>query len=171
MKQHSNEFKTNIAELGRQQDIKITFTIDGVETILTGEEINSATPSYEGNLLKSVMTSIELDSNVNIPVGTEIGFKYGLLVNGAYEYLNYGKYIVYSSDKKEDTLSYDILCYDKLLYSMKDYEDLNLTYPITVDNFINAICTKIGLTFYNHNTTYCNSDKIVSRRTISKYRL
>ena len=145
MKIHSDNFKETIKSLGRMQDVRITYTLNNKQLILDGENINSITPNYEASLLKSVMKGLDLDSNIDIPLGTEIKFEYGLLVNGVYEYLNYGNYIVYSSEKQEDTLSYKIKCYDKLLYSMKDYEALNVTYPITIYEYLKAVCNKIGL--------------------------
>lgn len=145
MKIHSDNFKKAIKSLGRMQDVRITYTLNNKQLILDGENINSITPNYEANLLKSVMKGVDLDSNTDIPLGTEIKFEYGLLVNGVYEYLNYGNYIVYSSEKQEDTLSYKIKCYDKLLYSMKDYEALDVTYPITIYEYLKKLCEKIGL--------------------------
>ena len=145
MKSHTSEFKEEIKLLGKQQDVRITYTINDEQIVLSSEDINSATPNYEASLLKSVMKGLDLDSNVDIPLGTEIKFEYGLLVNGVYEYLNYGNYIVYSSEKQEDTLSYKITCYDKMLYSMKDYEHIEVTYPITIYEYLKAVCNKIGL--------------------------
>ena len=140
MKIHSDNFKETIKSLGRMQDVRITYTLNNKQLILDGENINSITPNYEASLLKSVMKGLDLDSNIDIPLGTEIKFEYGLLVNGAYEYLDYGNYIVYSSEKQEDTLSYSIKCYDKMLYSMKDYEHIEVTYPITIYEYLKAVC-------------------------------
>ena len=151
MKSHSNEFKEEIKMLGKQQDVRITYIINDEQITLGSEDINSATPNYEASLLKSVMKVLDLDSNTDIPLSTEIKFEYGLLVNGAYEYLDYGNYIVYSSEKQEDTLSYKIKCYDKLLYSMKDYEALDVTYPITIYEYLKKLCEKIGLTMKEAN--------------------
>ena len=151
MKIHSDNFKETIKSLGRMQDVRITYTLNNKQLILDGENINSATPNYEASLLKSVMKVLDLDSNIDIPLGTEIKFEYGLLVNGVYEYLDYGNYIVYSSEKQEDTLSYKIKCYDKILYSMKDYEHIDIMYPTTIYNFLKKLCEKIGLTMKEAN--------------------
>lgn len=147
MKTHTSGFKDEIKTLGKQQSVRITYKENNVTKTLTDEDINSATPNYEASLLKSVMKGLDLDSNVDIPLGTEIKFEYGLLVNGAYEYLNYGTYIVKESEKQEDTLSYKITCYDKMLYSMKDYEHIDITYPCTIKQYLVALCNKIGLQF------------------------
>ena len=157
MKSHTSEFKEEIKLLGKQQDVRITYTINDEQIVLSSEDINSATPNYEASLLKSVMKGLDLDSNVDIPLGTQIKFEYGLLVNGVYEYLNYGNYIVYSSEKQEDTLSYKITCYDKMLYSMKDYEHIEITYPCTIKEYLIALCNKIGLEF--KDSTFANQDR------------
>lgn len=157
MKSHTSEFKEEIKMLGKQQSVRITYTLNNEQIILTDEDINSATPNYEASLLKSVMKGLELDSNVSIPKSTEIKFEYGLLVNGAYEYLNYGTYIVKESEKQEDTLSYKITCYDKLLYSMKDYEHIEVDYPCKIKKFLTELCKKIGLEF--KDSTFANQDR------------
>ena len=160
MKTHTSGFKDEIKTLGKQQSVRITYTLNDEQIILTDEDINSATPDYEASLLKSVMKVLELDSNVRIPKGTEIKFEYGLLVNGEYEYLNYGNYIVAKEpEKQEDTLSYKITCYDKMLYSMKDYEHIDITYPTTIYNFLKKLCEKIGLTMKEAN--FANMTRIV----------
>lgn len=156
MKSHTSEFKEEIKTLGKQQSVRITYTLNNEQIILTDEDINSATPNYEASLLKSVMKGLDLDSNVDIPLGTEIKFEYGLLVNGVYEYLNYGNYIVYSSEKQEDTLSYKITCYDKMLYSMKDYEHIDIPYPCTIKQYLIALCNKIGLQFKDSDFANAN---------------
>lgn len=161
MKTHSNEFKEEIKLLGKQQDVRITYMVNDEQITLGSEEINSATPNYEASLLKSVMKVLELDSNVSIPKGTEIKFEYGLLVNGVYEYLNYGNYIVAKEpEKQEDTLSYKITCYDKMLYSMKYYEHIEETYPCTIKKFLTDLCTKIGLIF--KDSTFANQDRQIT---------
>ena len=146
MKAHTNDFKEEIKKLGRQLNSKITYTIDNQEIELGSEDLNSVTPHYESNILKSVSKQLDVDSNIDIPVGTIINYQFGLLVNGAYEYINYGNYIVYKSEKQEDTNSYKLTCYDKMLYAMKDYENLGISYPITIKDYLVALCTKIGLT-------------------------
>lgn len=160
MKIHTDDFKIEIKSLGRMQDVRITYSLNNQINIIDGENINSITPNYSASLLKSVMKCLDIDSNIQLPKGTKIKFEYGLLVNGTYEYLNYGNYIVYSSEKQEDTLSYSIKCYDKLLYSMKDYEELNITYPCTIKQYLVALCNKIGLEF--KDSSFANQNRQVT---------
>lgn len=160
MKTHTSGFKEEIKLLGRQQAVKITYTLDEEIKVLDNEDVNSITPNYTGNLLKSVMKGLEIDSNIDIPIGTILKFEYGILVGEEYEYLNYGNYVVKSSKKQEDTLSYKITCYDKILYSMKDYDKLSITYPCTIKEYLTALCTRIGLQF--KDSTFANQDRVVS---------
>ena len=249
MKTITNDYKTNIKEFGRELDTIITYTINN-ETIQLGkEDLNSVSLHYEGNLLKSVMKQLDIDSNIDIPIGTILTCQFGVLVEEEYEYINYGSFVVKSSEKKEDLNSYIITCYDKLLYSMKEYEGdfayvltedaefddsktyyeyinseyveytgskyfltedeefienkkyyaledsdyveyvgdrignpntlglyeigdpsslslyeysyISLSFPMTIKDYIETICTRIGLTFANSNDTFPNYDKII----------
>ena len=164
MKAVSVNFKNKILEMGREIDSKITYTINNVQTELGVNDLNSVTPHYEGNILKSVMKQLDIDSNVNIPIGTVVNYRFGLKVGNAYEYVNLGNYVVYSSEKQEDLNSYKIICYDKMLYSMIDYETPKvngtaITYPITIRDYITAICSHLGLTFLQENFSFVNYNK------------
>lgn len=151
MKPHSADFKNAIKQMGRELKGVITYGNTTLE-----EEIMSITPHYEANLLKSVMKQLDLELSVDIPLETVINCQIGILVDEEYEMLNFGNYVVYSSEKQEDTNTYKIVCYDKLLYSMKQNEDLEITYPISIKNYLIALASKIGLTvasgtFYNQD--------------------
>lgn len=141
MKPHTLDFKNAIKEMGRELRGVITYGNTTLE-----EEIMSITPHYEANLLKSVMKQLDLELSVDIPLETVINCQIGILVDEEYEMLNFGNYVVYSSEKQEDTNTYKIICYDKLLYSMKQNEDLGVTYPISINDYLTALANKIGLT-------------------------
>ena len=105
MKAHTNDFKNEIKKFGRQLDSIITYTLDNEVIGLGNENLNSITPHYEGAILKSVMKQLDIDSNVEIPIGTEINYQFGVKIANEdvedyrdnYEYLDFGNYIVYSS--------------------------------------------------------------------------
>ena len=162
MKVVTNDYKTNVKTFGRELDSKITYTINGVETELGSEELNSVTPHYKADILKSVMKQLDIDSNVDIPLNTVINYQFGVKVGNSYEYINYGNYVVIKSEKNEDTNSYQLTCYDKMIYAMKDYEDMNLVYPMTVRDYISEICNYLGLTFKNYNSTFANYNKTIN---------
>lgn len=165
MKAHTSDFKENICLLGRELNSKISYTIDGVDYELSSEELNSISPHFQSQILKSAMRCLEIDSNVEIPKDTVIHFEFGVKVREAsgnddgYDYINYGDYIVKDVKKQEDTNSYKIIAYDFMLKSMIDYEALNITYPITIRNYIIAICEHLGLTFKNASDIFANYNR------------
>lgn len=167
MKAHTSSFKEQIKTMGRELDSKITYTLNGANVELGKEQLNSITPTYQGALLKSVMKELDIDSNVYIPVGTILNYQFGVKVNGKYEYLNFGNYVVYKVEKQEDTNSYKLICYDKMLYSMKKYDDIiknaSITYPITIRNYINKLATLIGLSFKNASSDFDNYSKEIKK--------
>lgn len=177
MKTHTSAYKNTIKEFGRQLDSIITYSIDDEVIELGSNELNSITPHYEGAILKSTMKQLDIDSNVEIPIGTEINYVLGAKVRDEevedyrdnYDYIDFGNYIVYSSEKQEDNNSYNIVCYDKMLYSMKDYEALPITYPITIRNYIKAIATKMGLDFANENDEFPNYDREIQNELYLAY--
>ena len=162
MKTHTNNYKNNIKEFGREIDVKITYSQNDETIELGADELFSANLHYEGAILKSVMKQLDIDSKADISLETVLNAQFGLKVNGQYEYINLGDFVVYKSEKQEDTGSYKLTCYDKMLYAMKDYETLGITYPITIRNYINALCTKIGLPFANASDTFANYDKQIA---------
>ena len=152
MKQHTGNFKNEVKNMGRQFDSVIEY--DG---ITLRQELYAVTPLFEANILKSVMKQLDIESSVDIPKGTILNYKLGLLVNGDYEYLDYGNYVVYSSERQEDTKTYKIVCYDKMLYSMKQNEDLGVDYPIKIKDYLIALGRKIGLEV--EDTQFANQNR------------
>lgn len=146
MKEHSNQLKQELKKMGKQIDCFIT-----CEGVTLHDELFSVAPMFEANLLKSVMKQLNIESSIDIPLGKIVDFHLGILVNGNFEYVNYGNYIVYSSEKQEDKGTYKIICYDKMLYAMKPYEEITGSYPKTIKTFLNNIAEKIGLTVKNTN--------------------
>ena len=159
MKQVSNNYKNNIKKFGKQLDSIVTYTQNNSTVTLDNTQLNAITCRYNGAILKSIMKELIIDSNVEIPLNTILNYQFGVFTGEQYEYIDYGNYIVYKVEKKEDTNSYEITCYDKMLYSMVKYEALSITYPITIRNYLSAICTKLGLTFANSGSTFANYNR------------
>ena len=154
MKKHTKEFKSSISTFGRELDSKIT--VLGTELILEKEDLFSITPITNSTLLKTVMKEVDFESKKQIGIGQEINVKSGVKVNGEYEYIDYGNYSVYKSEYKAETDTYSHICYDKMLKTMIDYTPLDITYPINLREYINAIATKCGLEFADKNSTFAN---------------
>ena len=159
MKAVSNDYKDAIKTMGREIDAKISYYNEEVELIeLDSEKLNSISLHYEGNILKSVMKQLDIDSNEDIPIGTILECNFGVFTGSQYEYISFGNFIVYSSEKQEDTKSYKIVCYDKMLYTMKDYEAF-ATYPISVRNYLDALCTHLDLDFASISDDFTNYNR------------
>lgn len=156
MRTHTQAFEEELVKLGKQQKVLISYG----NTTLSNDVINSVTYSFDTTLLKSIMTCLEIDSNVEIPKDTEINFKYGLLINGAYEYLDYGQFIVSEVEKQEDTISYKIVAFDKMIYAMQDYEPLEVEYPISNTDFFEELVGVLGYTL-PQSYTLDNGDKLL----------
>lgn len=162
MKTITNDYKTEVKSFGRQLDSIISYELNGATIELGKEDLNSVTLRYEGSILKSVMKQLDIDSNVEIPLKTVLNYQFGVFTGEEYEYINLGNFVVYKVEKQEDTSSYKITCYDKMLYAMKDYQSLEVEYPITVRSYIEELCNKLGLTFKNSESEFVNYDKEIS---------
>lgn len=159
MKKHSTSFKETIKKMGREIDSIITF--DG--KALGKNDLNAVTPTFQGDLLKSVMKQLEIESNVEIPVGTILNYKFGVKVNDEFEYIDFGNYVVKEIEKEEDTGVYIISCYDKMLYSMVEYKTLkDATFPMTIREYETKLCSDLGLEFKDENKLFANYDKVLS---------
>lgn len=154
MKQHTVDFKNELTNMGKRLDSIVTY---GQTTL--HDELYSASLHYEGSILKSVMKQLDLECSVELPLNAVINYQLGVKVGNSYEYLNYGNYVVYKVEKQEDKKTYKITCYDKMLYSMKDYEDMNIVYPISIKDYISAICLKLGLSFKSYLDNFANNSK------------
>jgi hypothetical protein len=142
MKAVSNEYKNEIKQLGKQID---AYIITSESAIFPSDTINSITLHYEGSILKSVMKQLDIETTEDIPVGTNFECFFGVLVDNEYEDISLGNFIVYSSEKQEDSNSYKLVCYDKLLNSMKEYNHIDITYPITIRDYISRICQELHI--------------------------
>ena len=162
MKTVTNAFKNQIKTAGRMVKDEITYEIDSEEYTLTDDELYSVKYCSYGNILKTVMRQLEIEVNANIPLKTILTCQFSVKVGNSYETLDMGQFIVTEAEKREETGNYHYTCYDKMLYTMVDYESLNLTYPVTIRQFTNAIATHFGLTFKNNNETFVNYDKEIS---------
>lgn len=161
MKQVSNGYKANIKKFGKQIDSIITYNSNEETITLGASQLNAITPSFEGAILKSVMKQIVIDSNVEIPVNTQLNYKFGVLVDNNYEYIDFGDYIVYKVEKKEDTNSYEIIAYDKMLNTMIDYDVFGITYPTTIRSYLIALCDYLQISFANAEDNFVNYDKTI----------
>lgn len=158
MKNVTDNFKTDIRTYGRQLDFKIKLNNTDADI----DNFNYIKPSFHTSLFKTVMYSLELDSKNNILPKTLINIEAGVKVNEpTYEYVNYNTYtVIESSERQEDTSSYIVKAYDKMVESMVDY-DLEMTEKIKLRAYLIAICQRLGWNTNNIPATFINSEKLI----------
>lgn len=133
-------------------------------TEINGEDIYSINLINNGDILKSLMKQCNININQKLDIGRTIEIIFELLVdeeNNIWELVDYGNYIIFSREYNFDTKSWSYTCYDGMFYSMKKYEPLNVSYPITVKYFINGIADRMGVPFANITDTFTNYDKLI----------
>lgn len=162
MKIHSNEYKNKLKGV---REAKSLLTYNNI--IVEDNNLYGVKLWYNSDILKSAMKVLEFDYNSNISLNTEVNYKYGIKINSEYEYVDYGTYLVFKSEYQEDTKLYHITCYDKMLLSMKNYDDVMkdviITYPITIRDYLKIIANAIGLNFKNSNDNFSNYNKTIPR--------
>lgn len=186
MRTHTNEFKEELKVFGRQIQGKITYypsydlVSESNDNILTEsdlqiiseqanyndpieineEDIFSISIIKNGDLLQSLMKEFDFESKIELNIGSVVNPQFGLLVNDDYEYLDYGNYIINSKEFNMDTETWSYVCYDKMLFSMVKYRGLsNIEYPITIKQFINKLCDKVGLEF--EDSEFVNQNQLI----------
>ncbi len=160
MKQVTENFKNDIKTYGRQ----FNFEIKVNDVDISDDDINYIKPSFNSSLFKTIMHQIEIDSKNEIPLKSKVKTRAGIKVNEPdYEYISYNTCIVNSSEKQEDTNSYIVLAYDKMVESMIDY-DLTISEKITLRDYLIQICKRLGWNTNNIPATFINSDKLVDPR-------
>lgn len=176
MKTVTNGFKEQITQLGREIDFKIflhtndkIITEDGkflmteenmhliveqfdeeeVDEVITGEDIFNVAIVNKGKILSTMMKEVDFEVKQNLRIGDVIDCQFGLKVNGDYEYVDYGRYMIYSKEFNEDTKTYNYVAFDKMLLTMQEVSQEFLTdlEGRTLANCINVICGRVGLSF------------------------
>ena len=162
MRTHTKDFKNAIATAGRQIKSKLLYTNNAKsQVIIDDDKLFEVKHITNGNILQSVMRGLEIEISEDIPLKTIVTYQLGLLINNEYEYITFGNFVVTESEKMEESGHYKLICNDKLIYSMVDYEDLGITYPITIKNYLQAICNKLGILF--NDSEFANQDKTIAK--------
>jgi len=125
---------------------------------LTSSDLNSIKYSFICDLFKTVMKEITIDSNVDISNDTSIIPKFALYVNDKFEWIGLDKFKTISSKKREDTESFEIKAYDKIIDSMVPY-DLQAEFPMSVREYWIAIFNELNWPTTGIPTTFPNSTK------------
>ncbi|MCI8396150.1 MAG: hypothetical protein HFJ52_00100 [Clostridia bacterium] len=172
----SNDFKLRTKKI-KQQDIKLTILEEAIaqEIQLANNLVYYNTPvrilkeenraiakqviySFEAKLFKTVMRQIEITvKNVSVVKNKNINFKYGLLVNNSFEYIDLGDFYIKDVEDDKNKEELVVTGYDKMLNFMRLFKqsELKLTWPCSVGLLVERMCKICGvdpysLNFYNN---------------------
>ena len=162
MRYHTSEYKDALIGVRETEHILRTI-INNNWVTYNNDNLEMVKPILDANLFKTAMKELDIESKTKIEKGTELDYRHGLKVGNDYEYIYYGRYKV---EYRPDTKTYYHICYDRMLNTMIPYEPLDITYPISVKNYIKAIAVKCGLfahtdVFYDGN--FPNQDKLITQ--------
>lgn len=153
MRTVSNDFKTAIKTAGKQLKAYLT---DGSDQITESDDLQLLKIISEGSLCRTVMREAQatffgshayLDSYVNIGIGV-------ILPDTSTEYIDYGAFKVVEQNYNKAVSSTTIKAYDRMYEALQEFA-ITPTYPITMANMVQAICTELGWTLAS--STFPNS--------------
>ena len=146
------------------------FSEDDVDEILDGDSVYNVAVCNKGNLLSTMMKEVDFEIAEELRVGDLVDCSFGLKVGEDYEWINYGRYIIYSKEHNEDTNTYSYVCFDSMLLSMVEVDDTSIIQGITVKKAIENICEKIGLSVNISNediTNLPNLNKVINSQAFN----
>lgn len=147
----TNDFKTTVKGNYKQMYARIS---DGTETATGADNLKSVKIISEGGLCRTILRQAEvrvwgtydwLDKDVSIEIGIKVG--------ATPEYIDYGTFKVVSVTEDKANGERILKLYDPMYESLKAYE--GQTYPLTVLQLLQAICTELGWTLAT--TTFTHS--------------
>lgn len=161
----SNEFKT--AMKGNAKTISAYIdTGDGIK-ITDTDDLKEWSIKANGNMFQTVLRQAEAkfwgehdlrDKNVKVGLGVITGYD-PILEEDIVEYIDYGTFKVVEQEENKDTQQSTIKMYDKMYESLRLYELYDVEYPMTMLQYVQAICNALGWTL--GTTTFLNDDLVV----------
>lgn len=159
----SSDFKNAMKADAKQM---AAFLTDGTDPIYGTTDLQTLRIEQKGSLCKTVMRYAKaqflgshdyLDKIVSLGIGV-------VLPNTTTEYITYGNFLVKKQTKSEDTEETTVEMYDLMYESLKKYA-LTPTYPLTLIEFVQLICTELGWTF--DEASFPNSTQTISSELFS----
>lgn len=149
--------------LTEAQDYLVT---ESAEIVIDNNGIKNSAIYWNTDVFKSVCKMLDLETSNAIPKGTELNIKVGLLVEGEYEYVDYGKFYTIEEPKYNlDAGTYSTTAYDKMVnFNIKAIEnpltfEEGVTY--TLKQYLEMICDKCGVLYSFDFTNVVNKNKEV----------
>ena len=156
----SNDFKNAMKQ--PIKELSAYIRIDENNQITSADDLISFKISAEAGLCKTAMRKAEIKligEHELLDKWVNIGF--GVKVNGTYEYLDYGSFLITKTSMSKDTGLMTVEGYDKMILSMKEYSLLDITYPVDLYTYTKTLCEVCGLELGNESFTTHNDWPIV----------
>ncbi len=163
----TDNFKTAIRGSARQVRARI---LNGEDIIADTDDLQSLEIISDGSLCRTVMRQAKCvyfgDHNMlGNWVSPEVGV---VLPNATTEYINYGGFKVVEVTEDIGGLTSTAKLYDRMYEALQPYA-LTPTYPITLLQLLQAICTELGWTLAT--TTFANSTISIERELFTESQL
>ena len=178
----SEEYKNQVPMAGKIKDTIIEIKEEkltvGEIDILTVDEFNNLLVNqliapttlitdkiiyrFKSSLFKTVMKEIELEVKGQISlIDKIISLKNGLQVNGKFEYINFGDFIVRTTEEVKDKETVKVTAYDNMLKFMIDFDllKLKIKLPCTIKEFAKALGEYCGVELYTED--FFNNEIII----------
>lgn len=154
----SNDFKTVMKQPIKELDAYIEL-VDSSK-ITSADDLISFKISCDSGMCKTAMRKLEAKylGEHNL-LGQWVHVGYGVkLPTGAFEYLDYGSFLVTEITTVKDTGVTTIVGYDQMVNSMKEYTKLEVEYPMSLLDYTKLLCNACNLDFGNDIFGYnlCN---------------
>jgi hypothetical protein len=134
---------------------------DAILQSISIDRQNQSNSSIIGNAVP-VCVKIKLsgiDSDYNF-IGEEVLIALGMKVGSIFEYVPFAPMKVYEQAFSQETKAWDLTCYDMLYEANnKSIQDITFTYPITYKDYIETVCTEIGISL--GSTDFLNYDVVL----------
>lgn len=149
----TNDYKTTVK--GDYKDVKATVS-DGTNTITESDDLKSIKVYNNGGLCRTIMKQAEvrhwgtydwLDTWLEINIGVD--------VSGTPEYVSHGDFKVVKVTEDQASGEKILKLYDRMYEALQEYDDTAFTYPLTIAELLQAICTELGWTL--NATTFTHS--------------
>lgn len=146
-KQNVNEYK-RIAKIHVVED-NIDITNDDVLVDFTIEEIAYSNGTFVGNTVaKKITLNIINDGSYNLE-NKEIEVYVGIDYEGDgsdIELAPFGNFIISKPENEEVKDASNYVGYDYMMKAEKPYVEGNITYPISLHNYLSAVCSGLSIT-------------------------
>ena len=139
--------------------IELDTSSEGTDRLYKVINVNESKVKDINEILVKYLTTKEVLTGLKKGAIVSIRFGVKLDTDTEYEYVDLGKFKIYEApEEKVETATIKINLADLIVSTMITY-DLNLTFPMTVKEFLRVICERFGFTLITEDFT--NADMVI----------